>query len=170
MTREAALTLMLVVAVLLIGLMAWGWWRRSRRDAGLAAPAGDIPADAHVLSGFPGLYVATTAHGDALNRLAVKGLAFRSRGTVLVTDAGVALDLAGSPRVFVAASRIVEVAQATVAIDRVVERGGLTRLSWRITDDTVVDSYFRPQDTSARALAVAIEPLVPAHAPTGTDA
>jgi hypothetical protein len=170
MTREGALTVMLAVAILLIGLMAWGWWRRSRRDSALAAPTGEPPTGARILASIPGLYVATTAHGSSLERLAVKGLGFRSRVTVVVTDAGVALDLAGEPRVFIPASRIVDVAQATVTIDRVVERDGLTRLSWRIADDTVVDSFFRPQDVSARALAAAIEPLTSAAAPTGKDA
>ena len=169
MSKEGALVLMLLLAAVLIGLMAFGWWRRTRRDAGLTAPVGDIPAGAKVLGTFPGLYVATTAHDAALERLAVKGLGFRSRVTVTVTDAGVALDLRGEERVFVPAARIVGVDQATLAIDRVVERDGLTRLSWRIADDTTVDSFFRPQDASARALAAAIEPLVSAS-PTGTNA
>ena len=46
------------------------------------------------------------------------------------------------------------------AIDRLVEPGGLVRLSWRAerTDGTseTVDSYLRPQDQSAQALAAAI--------------
>jgi len=170
MSREAALTVMLVAAVLLIALMAWGWWRRSRRDAALTAPAEQPPADARVLATFPGLYVATTAHGTALERLAAKGLGFRARGTLTVTDAGVVLDLAGSPRVFIASARLAEVAQASVTIDRVVERDGLVRLCWRLTDDTVVDSYFRPQEDSARALAAAIERLLPSDTSTGTPA
>jgi hypothetical protein len=169
MSRELALTIMLVVAVALIGLMAWGWRRRSRRDAGLAAPVGDPPAGARTLGTYPGLYVATTEHGSALNRLAIKGLGFRSRVSVVVTDAGVVLDLTGEPRVFIARERIVEVAQATVTIDRVVERDGLTRLTWRIDDQTVVDSYLRPQDVSSRALATSIEQLTSPPSPTGTD-
>ncbi|MFT4213068.1 MAG: hypothetical protein QM626_14475 [Microbacterium sp.] len=169
--EELDLLLVLVLAVLLIGLMAWGWRRRVKRDAKLTAPTGDIPAGARILASFPALYVATTARGTALNRLAVRGLAFRARATVIVTDAGLALDLAGEDRVFVAADRLVAVDQATVTIDRVVEPDGLTRLSWRIDEDTVVDSYLRPQDASARALAAGIEPLLSAPVtPTGTDA
>ncbi len=170
--EELDLLLVVVLAVLLIGLMVWGWRRRVKRDARLIAPSGDIPAAAQLLATFTGLYVATTTHGTALNRLAVRGLAFRAKATVLVTDAGVALDLAGTDRIFLPASRLVSVDQATVAIDRVVEREGLTRLSWRIDDETVVDSYLRPQEASARALADAISPILPAATvpPTGTDA
>jgi hypothetical protein len=56
--------------------------------------------------------------------------------------------------------RIVDADQATVAIDRVVERDGLTRVSWHIDDDTVVDTYLRPQEASARALADGIRALL----------
>lgn len=161
MSREGALALMVGVAVLALALLAWAWMRRTRRDAGVPAPVGDAPDGAVVLAAFPGLYVATTRHQDPLERLAVRGLGFRSRADITVTDAGVALDLPGQPRMFIAAGRIVDAAQATVAIDRVVERDGLARLSWRIDDDTVVDTYLRPQDASARALADTIRRLLP---------
>ena len=64
------------------------------------------------------------------------------------------------------ADGVVDAGQATVAIDRVVERDGLTRVTWRIDDDTLVDTYLRPQDASAKALADAIRPLTS----TGSDA
>lgn len=169
MTREGALLVIVLVAVALLGVLAWAWWRRSRRDAALVAPVGEAPADAAVRSIFPTLYVATTRHGEPLERLAIRGLGFRSRSDVTVTDAGVALDLTGQPRIWIGVPRIVEVAQATVTIDRVVERDGLVRLSWRLDDGTVVDSYLRPQDASARALADAVSGiLLPTQ--TGTDA
>ncbi|WP_159498731.1 hypothetical protein [Microbacterium sp. 18062] len=170
MSQEGALVVMLGVAVLLIGLMALGWWRRTRRDRGLVAPSGAAPADARWLASFPGLYVATTAHGTALERLAVRGLGFRARADLTVTDAGVVLHLVGQDPIFVARERIVAAEQATVTIDRVVERDGLVRLAWRLDDGTVVDSYFRPQDASARAATAAIAPLLTSTTPTGTDA
>lgn len=155
---------MIGVAVVALALLAWAWVRRARRDAGLPAPVGEPPADSSLLASFEGLYVATTRHDEPLERLAIRGLGFRSRAAILVTTAGLVLDLPGQPRMFVPTARLVDAAQATVAIDRVVERDGLTRVSWRITDDTVVDTYLRPQDASARALADAIRPLLP----TGT--
>ena len=102
-----------------------------------------------------------------------------------MTDRGVGLDLAGSDPIFLPAARLVSVDLARVAIDRVVEPGGLVRLTWRAQhgehDSRLVDTYLRPQDASARALADAIAatlPLAPASAPhtsptdtsTGTDA
>lgn len=161
MTREGALAVMIAVAVVLLAALAWAWWRRTRRDAGLHAPVGEAPADAVTVAAFPALYVATTRHGEPLERLAIRGLGFRSRAEVTVTDAGVALDLTGQPRVFVASGRIQGVAQATVAIDRVVEPDGLVRLAWRLDDGTVVDSYLRPQDSSARALTDVVAGILP---------
>jgi hypothetical protein len=166
-TREGALLIMVAAALVLLGLGVWAWIRRTRRDAGFAAPVGELPADARTLAGFSGFYVATTRAGQPLERLAIRGLGFRSRVDITVTDAGIALDLTGQPRMLLAADRLVDAAQATVAIDRVVERDGLTRISWRIDGDTVVDSYFRPQDASARALADSIRPLLPIAPLTG---
>ena len=169
MTRDGALMTMISIAVALLFSLVWAWVRRTRRDRSLAAPFGEAPADALVRSTFPGLYVATTRHDDALERVAMNGLAFRSRSDLTVTDAGIALDLTGQPRIFLAVDRIEAAAQATVAIDRVVEPDGLVRIAWRTDDGTLVDSYFRPQDASARALADAIAEILTTTT-TGTDA
>lgn len=174
MTRELVLVLTVAFAGLLIALGVSAWRRRARRDSGHAAPVGEAPAGAVETFRSQGLYVATTRAGEPLERLAIAGLAFRSRVDVTVTDAGVALDLTGQPRVFLAASRIVSVDQATVAIDRVVERDGLVRISWTTDAGETVDSYLRPQDTSARGLAAAIDgvrpPTPPIPSPSGSDA
>jgi len=166
MSREGALVVMIGVALALLAVLAWAWVRRTRRDARFTAPVGELPADAVETAVFSGLYVATTRHDEPLERLAIKGLGFRSRVDVTVTSAGVALDLQGQPRIALTRDRLVDAAQATVAIDRVVERDGLTRVSWRIDDDTIVDTYLRPQEASAKALADAIRPLTS----TGSDA
>lgn len=173
MTREGALLVMIAVAVALLALGAFAWRRRSRRDAGITAPFGEVPDAAAVQTVSTGFYVATTRHGEALERLAIRGLGFRSRVDVTVTDRGVALDLVGQPRMFVTTERIVSAGQATTAIDRVVEPGGLVRLAWRAerTDGTTetVDSYLRPQDQSAQGLAAAITAILPPSTPTATD-
>ena len=169
MTREGALTIIVLVAVGLLGLLAWAWRRRTKRDAGPLVHPAELPESATTLSTFEVLYVATTKHDTPLERIAAPGMAFRSRATLTIADAGLAVDLTGQERFVLAPERIVDVCQSTVAIDRVVEPGGLTRLTWRTDADTVVDSYFRPQDASARALADAIAGILPASK-TGTDA
>lgn len=174
MSREGALIVMIAAAVVLLAVGVWAWRRRTRRDSGLAAPVGELPDGAAPTAEFSGLYVATTRHDEPLERLAIRGLGFRSRVDVTVAagaaGGGVALDLTGQPRLFIPAGRIVSVDQATVAIDRVVEKQGLTRLSWRIDDATIVDSYFRPQTASARALAEAIQTIVTPTQTPGGDA
>ncbi|MDT0118105.1 hypothetical protein Q9R20_14050 [Microbacterium sp. PRF11] len=166
MTREGALLVIAGVALLALVALAWAWMRRTRRDARYSAPVGELPEGAVDTATFSGLYVATTRHDEPLERLAIKGLGFRSRVDVTVTTAGVALDLPGQPRIALTRDRLVDAGQATVAIDRVVERDGLTRVTWRIDDGTLVDTYLRPQDASAKALADAIRPLTS----TGSDA
>lgn len=166
MTREAAVLVMVAIAVLLLGLAAWGWVRRSRRDrVPLIQPAelGDGAAPRETIDA---LYVATTVHNAPLERIAAPGLGYRSPVTVTVTDAAVALDLTNQPRITIGANRITAVTQATVTIDRVVEKDGLVRLSWLADTGVVVDTYLRPRDRSARQLAEALAPLASAPDPS----
>ncbi|TDN92955.1 hypothetical protein [Microbacterium sp. BK668] len=169
MSRQGALLVMIGVALLLLALLAWSWYRRVRRDRGFTAPHGEIPAGATQTALFAVLYVATTRHGEPLERLAIRGLGFRSRADLTVTSEGVAIDLTGQPRIFLASARIAGVAQASVAIDRVVEPDGLVRIEWRTDEGPLVDSYFRPQDASARALADAVGAILTPTS-TGPDA
>lgn len=169
MTREGALIVIVVVAVALIGVLGWAWWRRTRRDSAPLVQRGELPASAGVLATFETLYVATTKHDSPLERIAAPGMAFRNRAAVAITRAGVAIDLTGQERIVLTPDRILDVGQSTVAIDRVVEAGGLTRLTWRTDAGTIVDSYFRPQDASARALADAIREILTTSS-TGSDA
>lgn len=166
MTREGALLVIVGVAAVLLGLLVWAWRRRAKRDSARLIAVGELPEGTTTRAVFDGLYVATTVHDAPLERLAAPGLGFRSRATVTVADAGVAVDLTGQSRFVLTRDRIVDVAQSTVAIDRVVEKDGLVRVSWRTDAGSVVDSYFRPQDASAKALADAIRAALP---PAQTD-
>ena len=142
MTRELAGLIMAVVAAAVLLAMFFAWRARLRRDSGLAAPIG-VPEHAEVTARHEILYVSTTRHNEALERVAVTPLTYRARGELVLTDRGVALSLDGAPTVFLASARLVNVDRATVTIDRVVEPDGLIRLVWRVTDDALVDSYIR---------------------------
>ncbi|HWI30789.1 MAG TPA: hypothetical protein VNT50_04820 [Microbacterium sp.] len=161
MTREAAVAVMIGAALLILLAMWWGWSRRRRRDAGLQAPLGDIPAGAETLATAHGFYVATTAHDKPLDRLGIHPLTFRSRVTVTVTTAGVALDIPGAPRVFLAADRLRATGRATWTIDRVVEDGGLPFIAWAVADDVIADSYFRVQDADPADVLDAVARILP---------
>ena len=96
MSREAALLVIMAVAVGLLVLAAVGWWRRTRRDRALEPPVGEIPAGAMERDRFAVLYVATTRPDQPLERLAIRGMGFRSAAEVILTDRGIALELAGA--------------------------------------------------------------------------
>ena len=77
MTREGALLVIVLTVVALLGLLAWAWMRRTRRDAAPLARPGELPASAHIRATFDVLYVATTRHNTPLERIAAPGMAFR---------------------------------------------------------------------------------------------
>lgn len=160
MTREGALLLMVAIAVVLLALMAWGWYRRTKRDAQPLTTVHDLPAGTAERARYDGLYVATTRHDEPLERIAAPGLGYRSRAEIIIADAGIALDIPGQQRLVIEAERITGVAQATVAIDRVVEHDGLVCVAWRTQAGTVVDTFLRAKDASSAALADSIRPLI----------
>ena len=152
MARTIATVITVAVLLGLLGLMLRSWRGRTRRDAAL--PAGyPLPVDtARELVSAAVLYVATTLRAQPLERLNIPGLGFRARARLTVTDAGVILALAGEEAVFIPASAIAVLEDATVAIDRAVETDGLLLLGWRLpgASGQIVDSYFRILDPSDR--------------------
>lgn len=154
-----------LLAGLVVFAMWWGW--RARRLAAARVRVTFREAEGETTAVYDGLYVATTAHGAPLDRLALPHLAFRSRVQVTVTTAGIALDMPGAPTLFLAASRIEGADRATWTIDRVVERDGLVLVAWRSDDDTICDSYIRLQSASPDALVSAIDALK--AQPTGVE-
>ncbi|MET4157995.1 hypothetical protein [Agromyces sp. PvR057] len=155
-----------LVAFVVVGGLLWlafrAWRGRERRDATLSAYP--LPAlEGEALLETEVLYVATTPIGSPLERLAVHGLAFRGAGRIEVFPEGVVLRIAGEQPSFLPASRIVSAGEATYAIDRGVEPGGLVAVSWIVDLNDAepeqvapyVDSYLRarhPGD-SARIIA-----------------
>lgn len=172
MSRELSVLVMLLAGCVLLGLMLWGWTRRKRRDSGLVAPL-DLRSDAERAAdgGYrvTGLYVASTATGAPLDRLAISGLAFRAKAEITVSSAGVALALAGERPVLLAREQLVGVDRATWTVDRVVEPNGLVLLAWRTANDTIVDSYFRLQGTEPKELIAHIETILPLATSSSTE-
>ncbi|MDQ1575497.1 MAG: hypothetical protein QOH55_647 [Microbacteriaceae bacterium] len=174
MDRFWPTTIVVVFTALVLWLMTVSWRRRVRRDAALVL-SHDVPTElGDELATVDAFYVATTAHRVPLERLAIKGLGFRGRASVRVATAGVVLGIAGESDVFIPAGAIVEVANATWTIDRVVEKDGLVLLAWSLggastpstgdaAPETIVDSYLRviaPEDRTR--LIDAIHQISPA--------
>jgi hypothetical protein len=158
-TLPAVITGLVVIA--LFALMWRSWRARRRRDSGLAAGYPAPAAESVALVTVSCFYVATTPRDRPLERLAISGLGFRARAQIAVTDAGVWLSPRGESPVFLPAASLELLAPATVAIDRVVEKDGLLRLGWRLSDsDLPVDSYFRIVDSAdRRELSAAIRSI-----------
>ena len=145
MDKNVSGFLVIVVLFLLLGLMASGWLSRRRRQAHLPALP-QVPADlGEVFGSFAGFYVATTTSADQLDRIAVRGLGFRSRVTITVASRGVVLAIPGQDDMFIPVETITDAGRATWSIDRVVEDSGLSTLGWTL-GDTAVTSFFRLAD------------------------
>ncbi|MGL4340496.1 MAG: hypothetical protein ACRCSP_08780 [Rhodoglobus sp.] len=141
MDRPAAMAMVIALLGALLLLMRAGWWARQRRQRDILPPA-VAPAELGMIMGsFGGSYVATTASGAPLDRIAVHGLGFRGTVVVVIATAGLLLRLPDRelwiPRTALRALR-----RATWTIDRVVERDGLHLLEWML-GDRMLDSYLR---------------------------
>lgn len=133
--------LIIAFVTVILSLMVLSWRRRVRSQAHLPELA-VVPAETgEVLGEFSGLYLASTPTGDRLNRIAVRGLGFRERGTLTVTSAGFVL--LGDR--FIPQADATAVSRASWTIDRGVEPDGLSVITWTL-GDTSLDSYFRLDD------------------------
>ena len=142
MDRPQLMAITIAILVLLLILMYAGWRARQRRQRDVAAPLA-APAELGASLGtFDGKYVATTAAGSPLDRIAVHGLGFRSAASLTVTEAGVLVQRPGSDDVWIPRADVLDRRTATWTIDRVVEHDGLELLQWNLGGKPV-ESYFR---------------------------
>jgi hypothetical protein len=155
-----------VIALLVLALigMAWSWRRRGRAQRGLTLPPvpQDLGAPALTVSG---LLVATTFADRPLDRVVADGLGFRAAATLAVTPGGVLVDRAGGAPFLVPADGLPAAGTASWALDRGVERDGLTVLPWALTDAdgaaVPVESAFRLPPEAQSALLAAVRPSDP---------
>jgi hypothetical protein len=161
MDRTTSTIIVIAIIVLALGAMALGWRARARRQAALPRPAAVPASVGEPLVSADGFYVATTTAGEPLDRVAVSGLGFRARAGIGVVQEGIVLAIAGEPDAFIPVADLLAVERATWTIDRVVETGGLIRITWSL-GGTEVDSYLRvPESEDPIAVISAIESIVP---------
>ncbi len=153
MDRAPLMAIVVAVMLVLLGLLALGWYARRRRQAAIAQPA-TVPSDPGSFVGqFAGKYVATTVSGDPFDRIAVHGLGFRGSVAVTVTNAGLVVQIAGENGIWIPREALRGIRRATWTIDRAVETNGLHLIEWSL-GDRVVDSYFRMDDPAGFGSAV----------------
>ena len=157
--NPVSVAIVLALLVLALAGMALSWRRRSRAQRGLVVPA--VPAELGP-TGFStaGLLVATTFAGRPLDRVHVDGLGFRAAATLTVTARGVLVERAGGASFLVPTSGAA--GTASWALDKGVERDGLTVLAWSLADaagtEVPVESAFRLPPESQAALLAALPP------------
>jgi hypothetical protein len=154
MVNPVSVTIVIALLVLALVGMALSWRRRGRRQRDLAVPP--VPADLGPADlTVSGLLVATTFAGRPLDRVVTDGLGFRAQATLAVTPAGVLVERDGGAPFLVPADGLPGSGTASWALDKGVERDGLTVLPWALTGadgaPVPVESAFRlpPQDQSA---------------------
>ncbi|WP_125105848.1 MULTISPECIES: hypothetical protein [Gulosibacter] len=151
-----ATSCILAVCAIIVGAMALGWRRRQRTQTALGTPDA-LPEglgeprfavdDAH--------YVATSTTGNALDRIAVRPLAYRGRATVEVHSDGLAVGIAGEDAFFIPVNKLETVAVAQATIDRAVERDGLIVVRWLLDPDHSVETYLRVVNPEHREKLIA---------------
>ena len=145
----------IVVAFMLVllGLLAVGWYARRRRQSAIATPA-TVPSDPGPLGGpCAGTDVATTVSAAPLDRLAVPGRGFRGSVEVHVTVAGLVVRIVGENGIWIPREALRGIRRASWTIDRAVETDGLHLIEWSL-GNSAVDSYFRMDEPTGFGTAV----------------
>lgn len=164
MSRDQWLILLsAAIPIVLIALgMVLGWRALRRRQTHLVGFDAVPSEPGEVLFAEDLLYVSTTPADKPLERIAVRGLAFRARAVLTVTTGGIVIELAGAEPGFLPTSCLVGVGRASWTIDRVVSNDGLVFVRWtQGPSDALItlDSNFRSADPAA--LVDAIGKLIP---------
>lgn len=135
MDKVFGTSLVIILIVLAISAMTIAWRKRLKHSSrfSLIVPGTEQPPQS---SGdiFRCLYVATTMATDALARVAIAGLAYRAQATIELSKDYVVIHPHGEKSSSIPSSQIIEIFQAQVAIDKAVEKDGLTAISWQAFD------------------------------------
>ena len=150
----------LVIAVVLL-LMLRGWRRRVRRDGARVSFSEQLDLDlGDILGSWKGLYVSTSERLNVLERIAAPGLAFRAQARIVLAERGLVFELRGENATVIPLANVDGVATTQLTIDKVVERGGLTVIDWRIVGENgvhEVSSFFRLSTSERDSLVDALE-------------
>lgn len=147
---QVALVGIIVVLVILVPA-AVSWTRRRRRDE-TRAPLPQLPVDIEdrePVGHVDGMYVATTRHGNTMDRLVGHGLGVRTRARAFLYEDGLLLDRTGAEPVWIAASRITDFGTGSGMVGKFVEPGGLVMVTWSHAGQSV-DTGFRPQEAGGK--------------------
>ena len=140
---------------LVFGLMLRSWQRRSRRDAAMFSST-EFELGETLWRGRA-LYQATAPSARPLERLAIPGLAFRGKATIVVGEAGLLIQVDGEMPVRIARDCVQAVGTTSWTIDRGVGSDGLIALEWTPNTEaaSAVQSTFRALSADDHLAALA---------------
>lgn len=133
-----AITLaVIIVAITLIGV---GWRNRVKRQGGIPEPYPNFEdTETHR---FEGMYVATTAGEDWLERIAAHRLGIRSNAELVLGERGVHFMRSGAPDVHIPYQALTRLNRAAGMAGKFVEKDGLLVVGWS-RDGVEFDTGFR---------------------------
>lgn len=146
MTRLELVLACVVLFVLLLFGLRWGWRARGRRQADLPA----LPSVPSELTGdlappLTGLYVGSTISTQWQNRIVVHRLGERAEARARLGAEGVLIERQGSSSIFIPTERLIDARLEPALAGKVVGRGGLLVLRWQLGDQ-LLDTGIRGDD------------------------
>jgi hypothetical protein len=117
---------------LLVGVIIWAGvtWRKraSAQDIQIARPAYTDFSP----YGSSGFYVATTFADRPLDRVSAHGLGFAGKANIEVSEQGIKISRIGERSFWIERASLIDLARTSGVIDKVVEKGGLLSLRWKL--------------------------------------
>lgn len=134
-----------LIALVIAGLISYSayrvWTNRIKRQSAIFTkpqPASDI----EVAESKPCFYVASTFAGRPLDRVFAHGLGNRGKAHVSFVQTAIVIHRTGELGFNIPAAAIVDVSENNAVIDRAVEKGGLSTISWKLGDQ-VIETHLR---------------------------
>ena len=144
--------LIVVVFVLCLLAMWWGYRNRARRQGAVLPefpqPPESLPRD--VLEPATGVYISTTTAASWQDRVAIGDIGFRAAATMHLTDDGVLFDRKGADDVWIPAASVVSARTDRAIAGKVMGRDGLLVVRWRLGEHEL-DTGFRGDDKDVYA-------------------
>lgn len=150
MERLVPALLVILFILAMLSLMFFAWRARASRAARVTLPTELLAAGEELFTCSRVFYVATTLAEHPLERVAIQGLRYRGFADIEAYSGGLVMHIAGEKPMAIDMDRVLDVSARQLAIDKVVEPGGLIGIEWQSELGDLV-SVFRIQDGETRA-------------------